>query len=66
VMFLAAIATGQDLSNALDRSAGSGGPAVLVPFAVLAVVTVAVCSWAYRTGVTRLVPAVTEPAVIGR
>lgn len=53
VLFTVSILAGQDLSNALDRSNGSGGPAVLVPLALMAVVVAAVWWWARRTRVTR-------------
>lgn len=66
VMFGAAILTGQDLSNALDRSDGSGGPAVLVPAAVLVIVTGAVCWWSSRRRPARVFgPERSRPEVRG-
>ena len=38
LLFLVAIIAGQDLSAGLDRSDGAGGPVVLIPMALIAVV----------------------------
>ena len=53
LLFGVAIAMGQDLGAGLDRSAGSAGPWILFPMAVLAGITALVCWWAQRHRVDR-------------
>jgi len=53
VLFVVSILAGQDLSRALDRSEGTGGPEVLVPMGLLVVLVAAVWWWARRLGVVR-------------
>lgn len=51
VLFVVTIVSGQDLSAALDRSNGTGGPEILVPMAMLAVMVAGIWWLARRTGV---------------
>ncbi len=51
--FTIGIVSGQDMSRALDRSDGVGGPEILVPMVLLALVVAGVWWWARRQGVQR-------------
>ncbi|HEY5820857.1 MAG TPA: CPBP family intramembrane glutamic endopeptidase [Propionibacteriaceae bacterium] len=53
VLFGVSILSGQDLSAALDRSNGTGGPEVLIPMAMLVVMVAGVWWLARRTGVVQ-------------
>jgi membrane protease YdiL (CAAX protease family) len=51
VAFGIPLLSGQDVSNALNRSDGTGGPAVLLPMVILAAVVAGIWWWAGRTKV---------------
>ncbi len=53
LLFLVAIISGQDLAAGLDRSEGMGGPWMLIPMAVLALITGVVWWLAQRNAVAR-------------
>jgi len=53
VAFGVGILSGQDLSNVLDRSEGTGGPAVLVPMGMLIAIVAGVWFWAGHSKVDR-------------
>ena len=53
IAFGSGILLGQDLSSALDRSAGTGSPAVLLPAATMVLSVAGVWLWAQRSGLTR-------------
>ncbi len=53
VLFVVSILSGQDLSRALDRSEGTGGPEVLVPMGLMVVLVVGVWWLARRMNVDR-------------
>lgn len=60
VAFGIAILSGQDLSNILDRSDGTGGPAVLVPMVMLAAIIAGVWWWARHSKVQHTFLPVTQ------
>lgn len=66
VLFVVSILAGQDLSQALDRSAGTGGPEVLGPIAMMAVLVLGLWWLARRLGIVRtFTPEVTaEPPAL--
>jgi membrane protease YdiL (CAAX protease family) len=53
VAFGISILSGQDLSNVLDRSDGTGGPAVLVPMGMLVAIVAGVWWWAGHSKLVR-------------
>lgn len=53
LLFVVAIVAGQDLAVGLDRSAGVGGPFMLIPMLVLALIVGLVWWWAKRQGISR-------------
>lgn len=62
VAFGIGILSGQDLSNLLDRSDGTGGPAVLVPMGMLIAIVAGVWFWAGHSKVQRTFePSVSMP-----